>query len=137
LTPEYKSDRNVASRNGGRAVALTIAGGLLFTAVYGAWWVLTPEHAYRVSATKDNGSVMVLDSPEARRLINSREPIANQAAILVAQDSYARILQKSQTRCEGDVVSQYTLVRITSGPSRGKEGWLCSGRDFRPTIWNE
>jgi hypothetical protein len=165
LTTAYKSDRNAASRNGGRAVALTMVGGLLFTAAYGAWWVLTPEHAYRVLTSTPGGShgvIMVLDSPEVRRIILAKDTardaevaragrrdglriahdmfvsaIERQPSVLVAKDSYVRLLEEARVHCEGDLITPYALVRVTSGPSRGKEGWLCLGGDFVRTPWLE
>jgi hypothetical protein len=153
---------NTDSAIGGRAVIACVVGGILLTLGYGAWWMLTPEHAYRVLAHQGKGAIMVLDSPEARRIVLTKDSardaevakagarnvgriayyafvaaIERQPSVLVAKDSYVRVLEESHVRCESDLISEYTLVRVTSGPSRGKEGWLCSGADFAPTIWRE
>lgn len=90
---------------------------------------------------------MIIDSPEVRRLIAREETqefpvvefiaaLAAQPSNLVAQNSYVQVLERSRASCARDprVTDVYVRVRITSGPSRGKEGWLCQDKDFSPTI---
>ena len=132
---------------GGRALIASVAGGLVLSFGYGAWWLFTPLHAYSIRESEARGANMIMDSPEVRRLIAKEEKqefpevefmaaLAAQPSNLVAQNSYVQVLDLSRASCARDphVTDVYARVRITSGPSRGKEGWLCQDKDFLPTI---
>jgi hypothetical protein len=61
------------------------------------------------------------------------ETMAQQAGILVTGEQYFRILEESPAGCADDPVttSNYLRVRVSTGPSKGSEGWACS-RDVQP-----
>lgn len=126
----------------GRWVIASMVGGLVFSFAYGAYWFLTPDHAYSVLPADSNGAIMVLDSPETRRLVSANvaeleKAMKSQPTTLVAQGSYARLLEQTETACEAprSLGAAWARVAITSGPSHGKEGWLCYRRDFAKTAW--
>jgi hypothetical protein len=129
----------------GRATIVAIAGGLFLSLAYGAWWVLTPDHAYSVRATNSRGARLVMDSPDVRQIIATEEknrehilftsPMADRPSILIPQGTYTRLLERSHAKC--GAASEYARVRITSGLSRGAEGWLCFPEDVAPTAWRE
>jgi hypothetical protein len=64
------------------------------------------------------------------------EAMAHQPSVTVPVGSYARLLERSRAKCEADpsISGEYAKVRITSGPLRGKAGWLCYWRDLTPTV---
>jgi hypothetical protein len=53
--------------------------------------------------------------------------MANSPGFYVPEKSFCLILQSSKCRCGSSPIYTvfYNLVRITSGPSRGKVGWVC------------
>ncbi len=53
-----------------------------------------------------------------------REP-----AVLVATKSYCRVLKRSSAICRPSPIENpaFVKVRITTGPSKGTEGWGCEG----------
>ncbi len=102
---------------------------------------------------------LVVDSPEVRQLIvnqeaeiasedlqdESRQPekymprrlafIASMDRqpfiMVVAQNSYCRFLKQTRASCSKNPFSDgsYMKVRITTGPSKGQEGWSCMSED--------
>jgi hypothetical protein len=68
---------------------------------------------------------------ERRRLLDA---MARQPGVLVAGEQYFRILEQSSVGCADDPIttSNFLRVRVTTGPSKGLEGWACS-RDVQPT----
>jgi hypothetical protein len=129
----------------GRATIVAIAGGFVLSLAYGAWWVLTPDHAYSVRAPNSKGARLIVDSADVRQLIATEEknrehilftsPMTDRPSILIPQGTYARLLERSHAKC--GVSSEYARVRITSGLSQGVEGWLCFANDLAPTKWIE
>jgi hypothetical protein len=67
---------------------------------------------------------------ERRKLL---ETMAQQPGVLVTGEQYFRILEQSPAGCADDPVttSSYLRVRVSTGPSKGSEGWACS-RDVQP-----
>ena len=57
------------------------------------------------------------------------DAMARAPAVQVAPNSYCRVLQRSQAKCTRDpeFTCEFVKVRITSGPSKGQEGWGCEG----------
>jgi hypothetical protein len=129
----------------GRATIVVMVSGLVLSLAYGAWWMLTPDHAYSVRTANASGARLIADSPEVRQIIAAEEknrehvlftsPMTDRPSMLIPQGSYARLLERSHAKC--GVASEYARVRITSGLSRGAEGWVCFGNDLVPTRWNE
>jgi hypothetical protein len=126
---------------------------LVFGAV--AWWIFSPDHAYRTRSQVSNNVRLLIDSSEVRHLITVEETrVAKDAAMrktpvtpghyplehlefLEAMNrqlantapiaSYARLLIRSHAPCEADptMSPKFVKVRITSGDKRGVEGWVC------------
>jgi hypothetical protein len=49
----------------------------------------------------------------------------------VAGGSYCRILERSHAQCESAAAfysTTYVKIRVTTGASKGKEGWVCQGK---------
>jgi hypothetical protein len=67
---------------------------------------------------------------ERRKFLDS---MGRQPGVFVAGEQYFRILEQSPAGCADDPVttSNYLRVRVTTGPSKGSEGWACS-RDVQP-----
>jgi hypothetical protein len=65
--------------------------------------------------------------PNRRRLLDAM----NQApGFTVVGGSYCRIIEKSGAQCEAEAAfysTTYVKVRISTGPAKGKEGWVCKG----------
>ena len=61
--------------------------------------------------------------------------MARQSGVLVPGNSYVRLLQSSGVRCNLDTTFSTTFikVRITSGPLKGREGWVCED-DIQRTV---
>jgi hypothetical protein len=60
--------------------------------------------------------------------------MARQPGIIVTGKQYFRLLRQSATVCDpyGPIASDvYVLVRVTTGPAKGAEGWACD-RDVQP-----
>lgn len=60
--------------------------------------------------------------------------MARQPGITVTGKQYFRLLRESATVCDpfGPIASDvYVLVRVTTGPAKGAEGWACN-RDVQP-----
>jgi hypothetical protein len=53
--------------------------------------------------------------------------MANQPGFYVPSETYCRVLKRSESRCGRTLLetSAYELIRVTTGPSRGKQGWVC------------
>jgi len=73
---------------------------------------------------------LVIDTPEVRNFLaepDARQDMTNAPGFYVPAKSYCVIVQNSHAKCVSKPVYTefYKLVRITSGPSKGKEGWLC------------
>ena len=68
---------------------------------------------------------------ERRKLLDT---MGRQPGVFVTGEQYFRILEQSPAGCADDPVttSNYLRVRVTTGPSKGSEGWACS-RDVQPT----
>jgi hypothetical protein len=64
-----------------------------------------------------------------------KNALADHPSVSILGQPYFRLLRQSTASCEpsgrnsSDV---YILVRVTTGPSKGKEGWACT-RDVGPT----
>jgi len=56
-----------------RWVLLTIAAAVMLTIGITLWWILTPNHAYRIHPQTSNEIRLVADSAEVRRLISLDE----------------------------------------------------------------
>jgi hypothetical protein len=60
-----------------------------------------------------------------------RQPVAS----AVARSSYIRFLKRTKASCDDDLVLPqnriYVRIRITSGPSKGQEGWAC----MHENVW--
>jgi hypothetical protein len=55
------------------------------------------------------------------------QAMANQPGFYVASETYCRVLKRSESRCGRTLLqtSAYELIRVTTGPTRGKQGWVC------------
>jgi hypothetical protein len=88
---------------------------------------------------------LIVDSPDVRQIIAAEEknrehilftsPMMDRPSILIPQGTYARLLERSHAKCDGE--GDYARVRITSGLTQGTEGWLCFPKDIAPTAWRE
>jgi hypothetical protein len=60
--------------------------------------------------------------------------MANASGFYVPGKSFCIIVQSSKSRCGSSPFHTifYRLVRITSGPARGKEGWVCGPAQLYP-----
>jgi hypothetical protein len=56
------------------------------------------------------------------------EDMAKMTGFYVPSKSYCRILEGSESKCGRLPIETavYMLVRVTTGPLRGKQGWVCS-----------
>jgi hypothetical protein len=56
------------------------------------------------------------------------EAMANLPGFSVPSKSYCRVLESSKSTCGRTPIETafYVLVRVTTGPARGKKGWVCS-----------
>jgi len=61
------------------------------------------------------------------------DAMAQAPGVIVPGKSYCRILARSEAMCSRQPYYNptYLKVRITSGPSKGQEGWACLGDDIR------
>ena len=62
--------------------------------------------------------------PGRRELLQA---MALEPAVAIPQKSYARRIETSEARCVPMQLATATFIkiRITSGPYRGREGWVC------------
>lgn len=83
----------------------------------------TKEATHRYNEMKKNAARYI---PERTAFLYA---MARVPAVLVEPNSYCRVLQRSQAKCTNDPESncEFVKVRVTSGPSRGREGWGCDG----------
>jgi hypothetical protein len=70
------------------------------------------------------------DSPEARRLIadgNRPDDLLKLPGFPVPIKSYCSIIERSISKCGAtpQVAAVYVLIKVTSGPSNGQQGWAC------------
>ena len=104
------------------------------------YWVYGGPGIARVSLITDTPAVRALLSElsahqgEKDRRSNLLAAVAGAPGFLVPAKSYCTIVEDSQVRCGSDPVYtvSYRLVRITSGPSRGREGWTCGPTQLYP-----
>jgi len=56
--------------------------------------------------------------------------------VAVTRNSYCRIVERSEAICSKDPIAnpRYVKVHITSGPSKGSEGWGCLGDGIGLTV---
>ena len=64
------------------------------------------------------------------------DAMARQPGVLVPPSSYCRVVKRSPAKCTKDphYAPTFVKVRITTGPSKGTEGWGCEG-DGVFTAW--
>ncbi len=64
------------------------------------------------------------------------DAMATEPGFSVPPNSYCRVVQRSPARCTKNphYTPTFVKVRITTGPSKGKEGWGCEG-DGVFTAW--
>ena len=82
---------------------------------------------YRIDTGLSNATNVrvAYDSPEVRKLlVDSPNDVLKMPGFTVPAKSYCSIIQRSTTNCEGRQ-AVYVLINVTSGPSRGKQGWTC------------
>jgi len=55
------------------------------------------------------------------------DAVAKMPGFYVPAKSYCRVIERSMSRCGGTPIETtvYMFVRITTGPSQGKRGWVC------------
>jgi hypothetical protein len=55
------------------------------------------------------------------------DAMAKMPGLYVPAKSYCRVIERSMSRCGRTPIetSVYMFVRITTGPSQGKRGWVC------------
>jgi len=111
--------------------------------------IFHPERQYWVYAGPGIPRVkLISDTPEVRTLLfdlnahqkendrrsNLLSAVAGAPGFLVPVKSYCTIILDSEARCGADPVYtiSYRLVRITSGPLRGREGWTCGPTQLYP-----
>jgi len=86
---------------------------------------------YVIVARPTSASVQVAyDSPEVRRLVADKNPLEDMLKMpgfTVPVKSYCSIIQRSTSKCGTvpEATAVYVLISVTSGPSRGKQGWAC------------
>src|ERR1700683_4091237 len=87
---------------------------------------------FRIVGGRSNStSIQVTyDSPEVRKLGtngNITEDMLDMPGFTVPIKSYCRIIQRSTSKCgpTPEATAVYVLISLTSGPSRGKQGWVC------------
>lgn len=104
-------------------VSLSLMGCLVFSERRWEFRIVAgPSNATRVQ--------VAYDSPEVRKLIAASSPaeILNMPGFTVPVKSYCSIIQRSTSKCGPDPRSTwpvYVLIKVTSGPSRGEQGWVC------------
>jgi len=61
------------------------------------------------------------------------DAMARAPGVTVSGESYCRIINRSKAMCDRHPGPNptYFKVRISSGPSKGQEGWGCLGEDIR------
>ena len=99
-------------------VSLSLTGCLLFS---------EKRWEYRINTGLSNStSVRVAyDSPEVRKLVaDSPGDVLKMPGFTVPVKSYCSIIERSTSNCEA-TAAVYVLIKVTSGPSRGKQGWTC------------
>ncbi len=96
-------------------------------------WILeaTPESARQLRELDPERYI-----PERTAFLDA---MAQAPGVTVQGGSYCRIIARSEAMCARypGFNSIYFRVRITSGPSKGQEGWGCLGEDIRlnwPTL---
>lgn len=104
------------------------------------YWVVGDPGIARVNLVADTPEVRALLSElnahqgEKDRRSNLLAAVASAPGFLVPAKSYCTIVEDSDARCGSDPVYTvtYRLVRMTSGPARGKEGWICGPTQLYP-----
>jgi hypothetical protein len=132
------------------AVALT-------TAVILDGCAFHPDRQWQFLDRRDGSSKLVFDSHTVRRLIAEQETrdqgganpydaegrlqffnaVRDQPGVVVLESPYARELELSKAHCEPNSSSppgRLARIRITTGPLKGKEGWVCQHHDIAPTL---
>jgi hypothetical protein len=63
------------------------------------------------------------------------ETMARMPGVYVPVRSYCNILEQSKSRCGVSPIetATYVLIQVTTGPSRGQQGWVCS--NLVPGQW--
>jgi hypothetical protein len=84
-------------------------------------------------AEKQDLLIQELQKPSAQRR-QLLDAISGQTGVVVTGKQYFRELERSTAGCDIYPISSatYVRVRVSTGPSKGREGWACS-RDVQPT----
>jgi hypothetical protein len=113
-----------------------------------------PDRHWRFREDTNANSKLVFDSLELRRLIAEQESrnqelpepipgrsqfldaVRRQPGVSVPPGPYARQLERSKASCEPgqSKVGRLTRIRITTGPLKGMEGWVCEHYDIGLTL---
>jgi hypothetical protein len=94
---------------------------------------------------RDSGSRrVVFDSPKVRGWLSSEwtrtnvdrrermlHDMAAEPGAAIEGHAYCRILETSAVPCGSDAIVR---ILVTTGPLRGKNGWVCKGMDLAPSI---
>lgn len=70
------------------------------------------------------------DSPEVRKLVADGDPpdeLFKMPGFSVPVKSYCSIIERSTSKCgpTPEATAVYVMIKVTSGPSLGKQGWAC------------
>jgi hypothetical protein len=89
---------------------------------------------WRSKPTREDGIKRIQDmSMHSERYPPGRQEfmntMKNMPAFSVPAKSYFTVIESSKSRCGCMPVEtlSYVFVRVTTGPSRGKQGWACGG----------
>ena len=87
---------------------------------------------YRIIAGFSNSTSVhvAYDSPEVRKLVaggNFRDDLFKMPGFSVPVKSYCSIIERSTSKCgpTPEATAVYVMIKVTSGPSLGKQGWAC------------
>jgi hypothetical protein len=85
----------------------------------------TGEACHRLKELLRNGMEYI---PERAAFLDA---MAREPSIRVAANSYCRVVKRSTAKCCKAVQDTCTFVklRVTTGPSKGTEGWGCEGEN--------
>jgi hypothetical protein len=87
---------------------------------------------YRIVAGLSNSTSIhvAYDSPEVQKLVadgNPPDDLLKMPGFIVPVKSYCSIIERSTSKCgtTPEATAVYLMIKVTSGPSVGKQGWAC------------
>jgi hypothetical protein len=113
-----------------------------FSRDFARLWAEATQESNNMEPGAAEGRVKRAMQASAERYIPERvaffSAMTRAPSVLVPGGSYCRIIEQSQAICSNDPSSnpEYVRVVITSGPSKGVEGWGCEGDGIsRTVVW--